>query len=112
MPNPSFHHYHIRKRMYEKHEPFPHPDRTKRVLDRAIYGVVILAPIMNLPQLFKIWLNENAAGVSFASWASFSVFSLVWFVYGIVHKEKPLVVMNFALMLIQAAIAVGVILYG
>ena len=114
MSNPSspFHHRQVRKRIYEAKEPFPHPDRGKRILDNAIYGVAVLAPVMNLPQLFKIWLHQDATGVSLASWASFSVFSLIWLIYGVVHKERPIIIMNFALMIIQAGIAVGVVLYG
>lgn len=108
----AFHHYHIRKRIHLKHEPFPHPDKAKRLFDKFIYAVVILGPIMNLPQLLRIWLQKNASGVSLVSWASFSVFSLIWLCYGIIHKEKPIIFMNFALMIMQALIAVGVILYG
>lgn len=66
---------------------------------------------MNLPQLFKIWLQKDATGVSFISWASFSIFSLAWLVYGILHREKPIIFMNLLLMVIQALIATGVILY-
>lgn len=111
-PSSSFHHYHIRKRIYKAKEPFPHPDKGKRILDNMIYGAAILAPIMNLPQFFKIWLDQDATGVSLTSWASFSLFSLIWLVYGIVHKERPIIIMNFMLMIIQAGIAAGVVLYG
>lgn len=108
----ALHHYHIRKRIHIKHEPFPHPDKVKRIFDHLIYIVVILGPIMNLPQLFKIWLSKDATGVSITSWLSFSIFSMVWFVYGILHKEKPIIFMNLTLIVIQALIAVGTFLYG
>jgi len=106
------HHYHIRKRIHLKHEPFPSPEKIKRVFDKLIYIFVVLSPIMNLPQLLKIWLQKDASGVSLISWTSFSFFSLVWFFYGLLHKEKPIIFMNFALMIIQAFIAVGIVLYG
>jgi len=67
---------------------------------------------MNLPQLFKIWLHKDASGVSFISWMSFSVFSLIWLMYGILHKDKPIILMNLALVVIQALIATGAFLYG
>ena len=108
----ALHHCHLRKRIHVKHEVFPNPDKTKRLFDKFIYVIVILGPIMNLPQLLEIWLQKNASGVSFVSWISFSFFSLVWFLYGVIHKEKPIIFMNLALMIIQALIAVGVILYG
>ncbi len=101
----GFHHLHIRKRMYQKHEPYPHPDKLKRMFDKFIYVIVILGPIVNLPQLFKIWVYQNATGVSLVSWAGFSVISMFWLVYGLLHKEKPIILMNVALMIVQAMIA-------
>ena len=108
----GFHHYHIRKRIHQKHEPYPHPDKLKRVYDKIIYVAVIAGPIINFPQLFKIWIYKNAAGVSFISWIGFSIISLLWLIYGILHKDKPILFMNSALIIIQALIAIGTILYG
>lgn len=104
-------HYHIRKRIHHKHEPYPHPDKLKRAYDKLIYIIVILCPIINLPQLFKIWFYHDASGVSFISWAGFSFISLAWLIYGILHKDKPIMFMNFLLMLIQAVIAAGAAIY-
>jgi uncharacterized protein with PQ loop repeat len=67
---------------------------------------------MNLPQLYKIWFFKTAAGVSFISWISFSVISVLWFVYGILHRDKHIIAMNAALMVIQAFIAIGALIYG
>ncbi len=111
-PTKGSHHYHIRKRIHQKHEPYPHPDKLKRIFDKIIYGAVIIGPIMNLPQLFKIWFYKNATGVSFVSWISFSIISIIWLVYGILHKEKPIIMMNSALMIVQAFIAVGALIYS
>ena len=114
MPNytKGLHHYNIRKRIHQKHEQYPHPDKLKRNFDKIIYFAVIAGPIMNFPQLFKIWYYQNAAGVSFVSWMSFSLISVIWLIYGILHEEKPIIYMNFALMIVQALIAVGVLIYA
>jgi len=80
-------------------------------VDHLIYGVVIIGPLMNLPQLFQIWIKKNAAGVSVISWASFALFSVIWMIYGIIHKEKPLIIMNTALIVIQGLIVAGILLY-
>ena len=108
----GLHHYHIRKRIHQKHEAYPHPDKLKRIFDKIIYGAVIIGPIMNLPQLLKIWVYKNAAGVSFVSWISFSIISVIWLIYGLLHKEKPIIIMNSSLMIIQAFIAVGALIYS
>ncbi|MFH0836882.1 MAG: SemiSWEET family transporter [Candidatus Aenigmatarchaeota archaeon] len=105
-------HLSLRKRIYQKYEPYPNPDKIKRFYDKFIYVVVILAPIINLPQLFTVWLDKNAAGVSVFSWFGFSLISVAWMVYGIIHKDKHIIFMNIVLMIIQALIAIGALLYG
>jgi len=45
----GLHHFHRRKRIYQKHEPYPHPDKWKRFMDHAIYCVGVFGPIMTIP---------------------------------------------------------------
>ena len=106
------HHYEIRRRIHEKHEPFPHPDKTKRIIDRVIYIVAFLGPLMNLPQLIKIWMLQDATGVSLVSWVGFAVLSVVWLIYGVAHNEKPIILMNFLLLIVQIVITIGIFTYG
>ena len=108
VPGRGFLHFHIRVRRKE----YPSRDQLKNAFDKFIYVVVFLVPIMNLPQLFQIYSSHNAAGVSLVSWTSFSIFSFIWLIYGAIHKDKPLIIMNAVLMVIQAYIAYGVYLYG
>lgn len=108
----GLHHLHTRKRIYEKLESYPHTEFRKRFLDWLIYGVSILAPVMNLPQLYEVWYYRDASGVSLISWASFAVFSVLWLFYGVVHRERPLIVMHAFLAIEQALIALGTAVYG
>lgn len=108
----ELHHYHLRKRIHQKCEPCPHPNKFKRLYDKFIYVIAILAPIANIPQLLKVWIEKDASGVSSLSWFFFSGISVTWLIYGILHKDKHILIMNAALMIIQALIAVGVIVYG
>ena len=108
----ALHHQHIRKRIYKNHEEFPHPDKVKRFFDRLIYFAVFAMPIMNIPQLLEIWLNKSAKGVSLVSWIGFAFLSSIWFVYGLLHKEKPIIFMNGSLIFLQLAIVIGIVLYG
>ncbi len=108
----GLYHQHRRKRIHKKYEPFPHPKRIKRVYDHIIYGAVILGPILNIPQVFKIWIEKDASGVSLITWSGFSVISVMWFIYGYLHKEKPVMIMNFVLIFMQISIAIGTYMYG
>jgi uncharacterized protein with PQ loop repeat len=112
MVHSGLHHLHKRKRIHVKHEKYPHPNRLKRFFDRVILGVCILVPLSNLPQLFKIWLHKDASGVSALSWGFFACFSSLLLVYGVLHKEKPIVLMYCLLAIIQVSVAVGAIVYS
>jgi len=70
----GLYHQPIRKTIYQKHEE--HPDRLKRFYDKFIYFVVIIAPIANIPQLLKVWIEKDASGVSSLSWFLFSGISI------------------------------------
>ena len=108
----GLHHLLIRKRIHEKHEEYPHKDKLKRFYDKFIYLVVIIAPIANIPQLLRVWVDKDASGVSSLSWFLFSGISITWLIYGILHKDKHILLMNTALMIMQALIAIGAMFYG
>jgi uncharacterized protein with PQ loop repeat len=86
-------------------------DRTKRWYDKYILMVVVAAPLTNLPQLLRVWGGKDATGVSAVSWTFFSLISISWFFYGIIHNDRYIISMNLALMAIQALIALGAIIY-
>ncbi len=109
--NLGLRHFNMRKRARQD-KSRSHEDKLMALFDKIIYAVVIIAPVLNLPQLFEVWFNRNAAGVSFMSWFGFSIVSVIWLIYGILHKEKPIIFMNIALAVVQGLVALGVILYG
>ena len=87
-------------------------NKFKKAYDKFIYIIVILCPIVNLPQLLRIWINKSAEDVSLLSWISFTIISITWFIQGILHKKRPIIIMNFFLVIVQALIALGAFLYG
>ena len=111
MINKGLHHFHLRKRIFQNLERFPHPDKFKRFYDKLIYFVVFLGPILNLPQLIKIIIIKDASGLSILSWLGFSSLSLIWMGYGILHEDKPIIYANIGLFSIQILIIIGIFLY-
>lgn len=106
------HHLHLRKRLHKKGEKFPSPNKKIRILDDVIYIIGILGPAMTIPQILKILITQNASGVSFIANVSWGVFAGVWIVYGIVHKEKPIIITNVMWVILQTIISISVIIYG
>ena len=83
-----------------------------QVLDKIIYVIGVLGPIMTIPQLTNIWIDHNAAGVSVISWSSYLVMAVFWFIYGIIHRIKPIIVTYFFWILIDILIVLGIILFA
>ena len=81
-------------------------------IDKIVYVLAILVPILTLPQLFKIWVNQTAQGVSLTSWATYLIASIVWLIYGVIHKAKPLIIMYILWIIIDLVIVIGIIMYS
>lgn len=88
---------------YNPHKKFGH------FLERAIYPISLISPLMTIPQLLQIWVNGSVEGVSLATWAAFTFVSGVWAIYGILHKEKPLAIANTLMFFLNTGIVIGIL---
>jgi uncharacterized protein with PQ loop repeat len=106
----GLHHLHIRKRIHQQHEPYPHPDRLKNFMDHIIYIVGLAGPLMAVPQLFTVWIDKVTAGVSPATWGLLAVIACFWITYGVIHRARPIVMTYICWLVVNSMIAVGVLL--
>ena len=111
MANPH-HHQHIRARVNEDMEQYPHPSIGKRWLDRAVVLMGIGTMLATIPQVLEIWANQNAEGVSAITWSYYSLYGVLMRAYGVVHHERVIVTIYFAAPLIYGTIAAGAVIYG
>lgn len=107
----ALHHLHKRKRIHLKHEKYPHPDKWKRALDKLIYVVAIVGPFVSIPQIWAIWYYKSAADVSLFTWAGYLLMGFLWLEYGIVHKEKPIIITQVLWMIVHTSVVLGVVIY-
>ncbi len=106
----GLHHFHKRKRLERGVNPNANPSLVLW-MDRLITVVAILNPIFILPQLWDVWVDKQTQGVSVVSWTAFSIFSLCWLAYGLVHREKPLILSGLLLAILNGLVVVGVLIY-
>jgi len=106
------HHISKRKRVHQKLEPYPHPDPKKRFIDKAIYVAALVGPLFTLPQIYNIWIQHNASGVSVITWMTFTITSFFWFYYGYVHNEKPIIFSSILWIIMQSLVWVGTLVYA
>ncbi|MBT4350941.1 hypothetical protein HN865_04685 [Candidatus Woesearchaeota archaeon] len=108
----GLHHIEKRKRTEGQHEPYPSKDKLKNIIDKSIYITGLFGLVMTIPQILKIYVEQNASGISILSWIAYLFMSSSWIAYGIVHKEKPIVFTYAGWVIMKILIIIGVILYG
>ena len=101
-------HLRTRRRVHARLEEYPHPIRWKRVFDEFMYVVGILAPLALIPQVIQVW-SGDASGVSLFTWAMLGVATSFWLAYGIIHKEKPIIVTNCLALVLNFSVVAGVL---
>lgn len=96
----AMHHFHKKK-----------PAMFNNSIEKLAYVAGIASPIVTLPQLFQIWITKNADGLSLITWVSYLFIVIIMTMYGIIHKEKPLIIMYAPLIVIDILIIIGAIIY-
>jgi len=88
----------------------PPPDASG--LDRLLRVFSGLTLAMTVPQAWSVWFGASTAGVSVASWATYLLSALLWFVYGWRKRDKTIYVACIGWIVLDAAIVLGVIVRG
>src|SRR5262245_42121291 len=94
MTSLGHHHLSMRKRIYKKLEPYPSPNALTRFMDRAMYVIALIGPLATLPQVFQIFETQDVEGLSALTWGIWTLLSCFWVVYGLIHRETPIVLSN------------------
>lgn len=79
------------------------------VFDKLIYIIAILAPLMTLPQLYKVWTGNHVQGVSIYTWAAYAAISLIWVIYGARQRMMPIICTNGLLLIVDFLVVLGVL---
>lgn len=85
--------------------------KQKNWIDHFIYFAVFASPASLLPQVLKIYANKNAESIAVVSWAIMVTFATVWLIYGLAHKNKPIIISNALWITAYGAILTGALLY-
>lgn len=83
----------------------------KDILDKMMFFVGLIGPFMMIPQILKIYFERDASSIALTSWVLFSFVALCWTMYGLAHKNKVIVVSNFAWMIAYVFVIIGAIMY-
>jgi uncharacterized protein with PQ loop repeat len=81
-------------------------------LERFLRLLSVVTMAMTVPQVWTIWVGGNAAGISLISWAAYLFTACLWFIYGLRKRDKTIYLACVGWILLDAAVVVGVIVYG
>lgn len=84
----------------------------KHGLDLLIYPVAIAAPLALLPQVIQVFKTQDASSLSLPTWLILGILNLVWLLYGFVHRDKPIMLTNAILAVLNFVIVAGIMLYA
>ena len=81
-------------------------------IDILAYLVSILSLLVTVDQVRIIWVEHHPSGVSFPSWGFYTISAFVWFIYGLIHKDKVIVTTNFLWFVFSLLVVIGVVVYS
>jgi uncharacterized protein with PQ loop repeat len=81
------------------------------ILQVLVSVVVIIAPAMTIPQIYKIFSTQNAESVSAITWIANILISGVWLWYGLEHKKIPIVINSCIGGVLSIIVVIGVFLF-
>lgn len=86
-----------------------HPDG---FLEKAILPLLsVLTMAMTVPQVWTVWVDRNASGVSLWSWGTYLLAACVWFVHGLHKRDKTIYVACIGWILLDGAVVAGVLVH-
>ena len=81
-------------------------------LERTMRVLSVFTLLMTVPQVLAIWVRRDAHNVSLLSWGAYLLSACLWFVYGLQKHDKTIYLACIGWILLDAAIVVGVVIYG
>lgn len=79
----------------------------KKLFERFMLLFATIEPIATIPQILEIWQHKNIEGVSMLTWFFYMLTSCVWLIYGIIRKDKPLIVSGVLWVASQGLVVIG-----
>lgn len=101
------HHYHQRIKV-KKANKTSHRDP----VDYFVYFFMFMSPLFEIPQAVNIYTQKSVHTVSLTTWALFFMASVAWLIYGIRNRLRLIIAVQFAYMIIEASVVIGIIRYS
>ncbi len=105
------HHLHMRKRLFNKFEPYPNPDAFKRFFDKVMIFVSVGVPFALLPQVIQVFETQDVSDLSLTTWGLLAFFNVLWTTYGVLHRTFPIAISSAMTFLLQLTLVFAILIY-
>jgi uncharacterized protein with PQ loop repeat len=75
-------------------------------------GMSAFTMIMTVPQVWAIWANHQAAGVSILSWSAYLLSALLWLQFGIRKRDRNIYLPCLGWITLDGAVIAAAVVYG
>jgi len=72
----------------------------------------LVQPFITLPQIITIYGNQSAEDVSLLTWIGYLVFGIIFLMYGIVFRLRPIWAGQIVWVTMQVIMVVGILLFS
>jgi uncharacterized protein with PQ loop repeat len=86
--------------------------RPDTLFSRVLGGMSIFTLLMTVPQVWTIWVGQQAAGVSVVSWSAYLLSAVLWFWYGLRKGDRNIYLPCVGWAGLDAAVIVGALVYA
>ncbi len=104
MPHHSAHHRVLNLQITKKQQ--------KQLVKRSVLAIAVIEPVMTLPQIYEIWIKQETEGVSTATWGMYISAAIIWLLYGLQLKDKPLIISSILWIITESAVVIGSLIYS
>ncbi len=77
-----------------------------------MFAIAIFGPLSTLPQVHQTLTTRDVSGMSLFTWGLWAALTVVWLIYGILHKEKPLIISQGIYLVLNLIVVGAIVLYS
>jgi hypothetical protein len=91
----------------------PHVERAEAAIEphvnRAVMTLGLMYPLAMAPQLYNVWALHRTAGLSGVTSGMGLAMALTWTLYGLVHRERAIWILNTIWVVIHTVMIAGLL---
>jgi len=81
----------------------------RKQFEKFMLVFATVEPIATIPQIIEVWKVEGSQGVSLITWFFYTLTSCIWLTYGLIKKDKPLILSGFLWVASQGLVVIGLL---